>query len=276
MMDEGPAAGVNTGAERDMIRTIRGLKVHYEVVGKGHPVLLLHGWGGSSKSMAPVQSFLSDAHEVISLDLPGFGESTEPSSPWTSFDYAAVVADLLKSLGLDRVAIIGHSFGGKIAIHLALMGYAHRLVLTNSAGIRPTRSLRYYIRVGTFKFAKRISQINLLRKLLGEELDRYRAKFGSADYRNASSMMRQVLVRIVNEDISPLLSQIQVPTLLIWGDLDTATPLQDAKRMESLIPDCGLVVLKGAGHFSFLDKPREFEIIVKHFLNPPTSSDVLR
>lgn len=101
-----------------------------------------------------------------------------------------------------------------------------------------------------------------------ELIDDWKSRQGSADYRNATPMMRKCLVMAVNEDLTPLLERIKQDTLLIWGDLDTATPLGDGKLMEEKIPSSGLAVLKGTGHFSFLEQPGTFRNIMRAYFQP--------
>lgn len=100
-----------------------------------------------------------------------------------------------------------------------------------------------------------------------KRIDQIREKRGSSDYNNASEMMRRTLSKIVNEDLKSVMPSIKAPTLLIWGENDTATPLRDAKIMERLIPDAGLVSFSGCGHYSFLDNPYQFAAVLRSFLN---------
>ena len=101
----------------------------------------------------------------------------------------------------------------------------------------------------------------------GVNAARYRAKVGSSDYSSASPMMRAILSKVVNEDLTGVMPGISCPTLLIWGANDTATPLSDAKTMEKLIPDAGLVSFDGVGHYSFLENPFQFAAVLKSFLS---------
>ncbi|MDE7369928.1 MAG: alpha/beta hydrolase, partial [Muribaculaceae bacterium] len=87
-----------------------------------------------------------------------------------------------------------------------------------------------------------------------------------SDYRNSSPKMRAIMSKVVNEDLCHLMPEISAPTLLIWGENDTATPLSDAKKMERLIPDAGLVSFPGCGHYSFLDNPGQFAAVLNSFL----------
>ena len=250
---------------------VHGLRTRYLIRGSGPSVLVLHGWGASIEAIHPILTGLAPVATVYALDLPGFGESALPPSPWGVEDYQAFVAAFMDALSIQRLAIVAHSNGGRIAIRMAATEPARvsRLVLVDSAGIRPRRTLRWYRRVGMAKVGKYAA------RFLGAPGERLRAllvgRSGSADYL-AAGEMRPTLVKLVNADLRPFMPQIRVPTLLVWGSEDTDTPLSAAREMERLIPDAGLVELEGAGHFSYLDQPARFARIVSHFLAPPGSS----
>jgi len=247
---------------------VQGLRTRYLVQGTGPPVLVLHGWGASIEAAYPIVTGLAPVARVYVLDLPGHGQSDLPPAPWGVQEYQAFVAAFMDALGIERPAIVGHSNGGRIAIRMAATEPARvgRLVLVDSAGIRPKRTLRYYRRVGMAKVGKYAA------RYLGTAGERLRARIvgrvASADYA-AAGEMRPTLVRLVNSDLREYLPQVCVPTLLVWGANDTDTPLSDARLMEKLIPDAGLVVLEGAGHYSYLDQSAHFARIVSHFLAPP-------
>lgn len=245
---------------------INGLRINYQMSGRGRPVVILHGWGARIESVAPIHRHLERHFTVYSLDLPGFGASQDPPAPWGSDDYKDLVARFLDTFGIDNPTLIGHSFGGKVSIRLAAERQVNKLVLIDSAGIRPVRTFSYYLRVYSYKAAKKLAQLPLVSGLAAGAVERFKNRAGSEDYRNASGVMRQTLVRAVNEDIRELLPMIKSPTLLVWGDNDTATPVADARLMEKLIPDAGLVVFGGAGHFSYLDKLNDFLVIIGEFL----------
>ena len=118
-----------------------------------------------------------------------------------------------------------------------------------------------------YKFLKILVGNKLVLKIFPNALNNLKKKFGSADYRNATPIMRDTLVKTVNEDLTDLLPNIKQSTLLIWGENDTATPLEDAKKMESLIKDSGLVTIKGAGHFSFVEQPAFVNRVLNSFFN---------
>lgn len=142
-----------------------------------------------------------------------------------------------------------------------------KLILVDAAGIKPKRTFAYYRKVYTFKAMKWLMYLALGKKEAEKRLDARRAKAGSSDYAQASPMMRRILSKVVNEDLTARLSLIKAPTLLVWGTEDTATPLSDARKMESLIPDAGLVAFDGCGHYSFLDNPVGFKAVLKSFLS---------
>ena len=141
------------------------------------------------------------------------------------------------------------------------------MILVDAAGIKPRRSIKYYYRVYTFKAGKLLMRLFLGKKRAEKRIEAMRAARGSADYANSTPIMRAVLSKVVNEDLTSQLSGINVPTLLIWGENDTATPVSDARKMEHLIPDAGLVTFPGCGHYSFLDNPAQFRAVLNSFLN---------
>lgn len=245
---------------------VMGLSINYKLSGQGRDALILHGWGANIQAVEPIHSILERGLRVCSVDLPGFGKSQEPPEAWDVYSYAKFVAELCRLLNIKNPILIGHSFGGRLCIILAaqrLMAI-NKIILVDSAGILPKRRLDYYIKVYTYKTAKKaIDCVNIFSKGLS---DRLKARFGSADYKNASQTMKKIMVRVVNEDLTYLLKDIDKSTLLIWGEKDDATPVEDGRLMEKLIPDAGLVVLNGAGHFSYLERLGDFTAIILKYL----------
>lgn len=253
---------------------INGVHLHFTETGKtgGKPVILMHGWGCDTTTVAGIAAALEGTRRVISVDLPGHGKSSEPpmlsdGRPWGVYEYADTIEKLIKTLGLDSPALIGHSYGGRVAIVLGSRIPVEKIVLVDSAGIKPKRKLSYYWKVYRFKALKKILPLIMGKKKGAELIEKRRAKAGSADYRAASPVMRMVMSRSVNQDLRHLMPSIKAPTLLIWGEADTATPLSDAKIMEHIIPDAGLVSFKGVGHYSFLDRPAQFRAVIQSFLS---------
>lgn len=250
-----------------MIVEINGLKIHFKVSGQGRDLVMLHGWGADISSLRPLHRHYERFFRTYSLDLPGFGLSDQPPHKWGVAEYAETVASFLQNLGLNQPIILGHSFGGKISVYLAAHQQPlHKLILVDSAGIVPKRRANYYLRVYLYKTARCIAELPGLKKIFGKKLQAFKNQAGSQDYRNAKGVMRETLVKVVNEDLTDMLSRIKVPTLLVWGRDDTATPVDDGRLMEQLIPGAGLVVLQGAGHYSYLDRLPEFIKVTGMFL----------
>lgn len=225
--------------------------LEYYVKGSGRNLVFLHGWGCSMSSFEFVARAMVRTCRVLNLDLPGFGRSDPPQEDWGVTEYAECVATLLRELRMTPCVLVGHSFGGRIAIKLA----AERpelvcgVVLVDSAGIRPRLSLKKRRSIAAYKRAKARGEC---------------PTGGSRDFANAGPL-RGTLVRVVNEDLTPLLHEIAAPCLLFWGNKDRETPLWMARRMKRLIPNAGLVVAEG-GHFSFLENGYLFLRVLDSFL----------
>lgn len=233
------------------------------------PTLLLHGWGASSDLFAATMRGLGDGLDLIAPDFPGFGATEPPPVPWGVGEYVDWTLALLDWLDVERANIVGHSFGGRVAIKLAALHPERvaRLVLTDAAGIRPRRDWRYHAQVRAFKTMRALAQWRYTPQPLREWAGAQVAQQGSPDYKAASGTVRGSFVRVVNEDLRDYLPRIHAPTLLIWGDRDEDTPLADAQLMERLIPDAGLVVFEGAGHYAYLEQSGRFCVIVKQFFH---------
>ncbi len=245
---------------------IDGLNINYIEEGKGKHVLLLHGWGGSIQTMMPIFNILKDKFRVVTLDLPGFGDSDIPKEPWNSYDYAECINKFIEKLNLNNIILFGHSHGGRIAIILASKyNLVKKLILIDSAGIIPKRKVKYYIKVYWFKMLKKI-YLTFPVKNKQDKLDKFYKKFGSKDYRDAEGVMRHTMVKVINDNLVRLLASIKAPTLLIWGENDEDTPLYMGQLMEKEIPDSGLVLLKGAGHYSYIDNYEQFRAVINVFL----------
>lgn len=251
-----------------MLISINGIDIHYKVSGEGQDLVILHGWGGSTKSFNPVHHHYEQYFRTYSLDWPGFGKSQEPNEPWGVKEYAEMFCELMRKLNIQNPIVMAHSFGGRVVIYSAgkLKYNFHKIILIDSAGIKPKRGINYYLKVYFYKLIKKIVYLPGFKQLLLERFEHYRKKAGSADYRNASEIMKKVFVKVVNQDLTEFLPHINAPTLLIWGENDTATPLGDAKIMEKLVPDAGLVVFKNVGHFSYLEDYNRFICVTNNFL----------
>ncbi|MCC8176569.1 MAG: alpha/beta hydrolase [Bacteroidales bacterium] len=251
----------------DKTINIGDVTMHYRVSGGGKPLILMHGWGCNCTTVASIEATAAESHTVYNVDFPGFGYSTEPPEPWGVELYTQAIEQLAKTEGLENPSLLGHSFGGRVGILYASRNPVDKLILVDAAGVKPKRSMKYYYKVYTYKLGCRLLRLTLGKEKAQKRIDALRAKRGSSDYNGASPMMRRILSRVVNEDLKSEMPKIQAPTLLIWGENDTATPLADAKTMARLIPDAGLVTFAGCGHYSFLDNPRQFQAVLRSFLN---------
>lgn len=251
-------------------KTVNGISINYEQKGSGDLIVLLHGWGSNIKLFANLIELLSKKYTVVAMDMPGFGESEEPPSAWCVDDYVQFVIDFLKDYDTKQVMLLGHSFGGRVIIRMhareSLPFDITKVILVDSAGIMPPKSNKKSWRTRYYKLGKAFLSTKLMQKLAPDALENFRKKMGSADYAAASPLMRQVMVKVVNEDLEPYLHLIKCPTLLVWGVNDTATPLSDGEKMEKLIPDAGLVKLENAGHYSFLEQQYTFNRVMCSFL----------
>lgn len=226
-----------------------------EGFGAGEPwALALHGWGRSHADFAGVLEGSGTGVEpldAVALDLPGFGATPPPPGAWGSAQYAAAVAAVLDEMA-PRVVLLGHSFGGRVAVHLA----AERpervaaLVLTGVPLYRPEGSRARP--AASYRAVRRLARMGLV----GERrLDRARQRYGSSDYRAATGVMRDVFVAVVGERYESLLHRITCPTVLVWGEQDRDAPVEVARRAAGAIGGSELVVLPGVGHMTPLAAP---------------------
>lgn len=249
--------------------TVNGLHLHYEQYGQGEDVLLLHGWGSSSEAFSYLGGRIARQYRVTALDFPGFGKSDFPPAPWTVEDYAALTLAFMQAIGLQNPIMLGHSFGGRVIIKLCGTDRVHpeKIILVDAAGIRhkPTAAVR--LRTRCFKIAKWALTRRPWAKACKPVLEKVRGYFGSSDYNSAPPVLRQTLVQVVNEDLTHHLAHIKASTLLIYGENDTATPVEDARIMERTIPDAGLCVIPDAGHWAMVEKAGHVAAIIDSFLN---------
>ena len=248
---------------------IKDWNINYEVYGKGEPVVFLHGWLTDLETMKPISTNLMKTHKVYLVDVVGFGKSSLPKEPLNSNDFAEFLKEFLEKLNIKNPVLIGHSNGGRIIINAVgkNMVKAKKIVLIDSAGIKPKRSSGYYIKLAVFKTGKLF--LNLLPNTKGikEFKENLRGKVGSSDYKASPIVLKDTMKIILNEDVKDLLPNIKVPTLLIWGRMDKATPISDAKIMEKLIPDAGLVEYPYGTHFSYLENVENCKLVLDSFLN---------
>ncbi|MDD4298770.1 MAG: alpha/beta hydrolase [Bacilli bacterium] len=224
---------------------------------EGKDIVLLHGWGQNIEMMDPIGRRLQDDFKITIIDFPGFGKSPEPPFSWTMDDYLEAVKLLLKKLKIKNPIVIGHSFGGRIALMYAATEEVTKLALFGTPFRRTNKKATLKLKI--LKFMKKVPVINKLEGYM-------KKRIGSRDYRNATPIMRQILVNVVNYDYLPFVSKIKASTILIWGSNDTEVPLSEAEYMESVIPDCGLIVYEGCTHFAYIERLDQTVNILNEFL----------
>ena len=193
-----------------------------------------------------------------------------PKTVWNTATYANFLKACLEKLHIENPIVIGHSFGGKMAIHLAASTPVKKMILIDSAGIKPKRTYRYYFKVLPRKLAKKCIDCFFPKSFSKKIIEFFKKRMGSTDYKQASGIVREILIQSVNEDLRLFLPSILAPTLLIWGEKDKETPPSDGKLMAKLIPNSTFMILKNAGHFAYLDNFREFSAILDLFLKENT------
>ncbi len=229
--------------------------INYTKEGIGDDVLFLHGWGGDKNSFKAIYSKLQDI-SYTAVDLWGFGKSplSDPNG-FSVIDYADKLADFIKSQNYKNLTVVGHSFGGRIAVVLAANypQLINKLVLTDAAGLKRFK-LKVFLKVLRYKTKKRFFK----------KTDP--SKHASADYNAAKGALRATLIKTVKQDLSKFAKKIKCPTLIVWGEKDTETPLWIAKKYKRLIKDSGLVVIKNAGHFCFLEDVNLYTRVLSCFI----------
>lgn len=255
-----------------MMLTANGAQVYCEQTGEGKDVLLLHGWGCTTEHFRPIISDMQESYRLTVIDFPGHGKSGRPPEPWGVGDYAKCVEDVLQQLKIEKCSLIAHSFGGRVSLHLA----AHhpemidKMVLTGCAGLKKPQTEEQKKRSEAFQKKKKqlqnLQKLPLVGKMAEKAMEKLRRQYGSADYNALDEEMRKTFVKVIGEDLSPLLSKIQASTLLVWGEKDQDTPLWMGQKMEQEIRDAGLVVFENDDHFAYLRQWPRFVKIVRTFL----------
>lgn len=234
------------------------INLYYEKYGNHKKsIVILPGWGNTRKTFDYLISFLENYFTIYIVDYPGFGNTHFPNKNLTIYDYSNLIYEFIKFLNLDDPILIGHSFGGRIII--TLLGYYQykfsNIILMNSAGIKPKKTLLKRFKIFFYKFLQKSA--NLLPKKLKIKLKNYLFnKFSSSDYKNLNDNMKITFKNVINEDLTPYLKNIRTKSLLIWGNKDYDTPIKDANIMNKFIDNSELIILDKASHFSYLEQPK--------------------
>ena len=212
------------------------------------PVLALHGWARDRRDLVGIVS----GREALLPDLPGFGSSPPPPEAWGAVEYGASVAEFLTSHGQGPYVVVGHSFGGRVAVALAAEypSLVSGMLLCGVPLVLIAPPARPKLAFRAARWAQR-------RGLLSDSVvERLRQRYGSADYNAAEGVMRAVLVRVIAEDYSELLARVQAPVGLCWGENDAAVPVEVARRAASLVTNLACFeIVPGVGHDVILQAP---------------------
>jgi len=249
-----------------MTITYKDLTMYYEKYGDGEKnILILPGWGETRNTFMEMISILSIDYTVYIVDYPGFGHSPFPNRELTMMDYAELVNYFICSLQLKNLFLIAHSFGGRVSILLSAKYHAPitKLILIDSAGIKPKQTLRVRFKRRIYKILQGISGI-LPKKHKKKAKAWLFQKFSSSDYQNLSEDRRSTFKNIVNLDLSCYLSSIKTETLLLWGENDIDTPLKDGIKMQKKIANSELIIFPRCSHFCYLENTY---VVVKIILN---------
>lgn len=246
-----------------MYQKIGNQNIYFQKIGHGKNLILLHGWKQDVSSFWGVVNFLKNGFTVWLIDLPGFGRSDLPKKAFDTKDYARIIAGFVKTKNIKSPIILGHSFGGKVAIKLARYypKLVDKLILVGSSGIKRDPGIQNYL---IYPIAK---IIHYLMPDIFNIKSQIRKKFYrkiESDYENAG-LMKTSLIKTLKEDLTADLTQVKIETLIIWGEKDRAVPLKYGKRMYQLIENSKLVVLENKGHFLHLHDPGKVAYYVKDF-----------
>lgn len=226
--------------------TVNGLKVNYKIFGEGTPFLILHGWGSKAEKWEGIGELLvKRGFKVIIPDLPGFGLSQLPLNPWNLDDYCTFVENLVKFLNLDKFHLLGNSFGGAVAVKYSLKHpeKVEKLFLVAAACIR-----RKTIKKSVLKWASKVLKnfsflpfYSFIRKKIYQLI--------RSDYADFDNVMKETYLKVISEDLSKFLSSIKIPTVIIWGDKDRATPVEHAYLINKQIIGSKLIIIPGGTHY---------------------------
>lgn len=250
--------------------SIKNLKINYKIAGRGEPLLILHGWGGSSDSWRIVGKKLSaKGYKVLIPDLPGFGKSQAPFKPWGIDGYVKFLNSFLNKLKTKKIFLIAHSFGGRIAIEFAAFypQKLKKLILCSAPGVKFQPTFRQMIAMEMARLGNLIFKPKSLWPLKNKARSLFYFFLRQRDYLNSNETMRQVFQKVVKKNLSPYLSQIKTKTLIIWGKEDKLVPLRCGKLIKDKIFDSQLEILPKIGHSPHLECPEKLTKIILKFLN---------
>lgn len=229
---------------------VDGVVVSYECAGSGYPIILLHGWGARKETFNKLFLHLAENFMVYVIDLPGFGE-TEIGLPMSMDSVVDLIYHFNLKLSIDNPILLGHSYGGRLAIIYASKYEVKKLILVASAGLKQKLNFKKKLKVRLYKALKKCG---------------LRIKMGSRDYIDSDNVKRHMLVEAVNTDLTENLKKISAETLLIYGTNDKVTPTKLGRRIKNNINNSILVEMEDCGHFLYLERAMEFQLILDSFI----------
>lgn len=235
------------------------VKVNYEYIDNKskNTLVFLHGWGANIKMMLPIANPFVKDNNVLVVDLPGHGKSTEPTYSWELDHFVDMLRELFNKLKIKEPILIGHSFGGKLSMIYASKYKVKKLILLSSPYRGEFRKVPFKVKV-----LKKAAKVPGLKTMANY----FKKHMGSTDYKNASPIMRGILVKHVNTDLTEEVKKINVPTIIIWGTNDTTVKIDSAYELEKLIKDCAVIPYEGMGHFAYLDNAKKTVSIINSFI----------
>lgn len=237
---------------------------------KKYPVLILHGWNlNAFKYRYLISELKKSGLKIVCFDLPGFRNTPPIFHPWTIADYGNYVMDYLKNRHIEKVIIVGHSFGGRIGIYLSVNfpNMVKALVLSGTPGLGADLTLKekaYLILAKSGKIIFSLPLLSLLREKLRKILYRI---IGSYDYYKTDGVLRETFKNIVAYRLEQYLSEIKQPVLVIWGEKDKIVPVKVAYGMNKIIKNSKINIVSNAGHGVLFTHPKEFAGLVEKFID---------
>ncbi|MFA5249666.1 MAG: alpha/beta hydrolase [Candidatus Paceibacterota bacterium] len=251
---------------------INDVEINYKTAGEGKPLLIWHGWGGSSDSWVKVQDVLAQKGlQVISLDLPGFGKSSNPPQPWGTAEYLDLLLKFIQKIGLENFFLLGHSFGGGLSAKFTAL-YPQKvkaLVIVGAAIFRGKKRLspRQKIASAIAKLGSFFAKVPLAGKLYPMARRILYRFAGTSDYYKANEVMKKTFVKVNAEDLGECLPMIKAPSLVIWGRCDRSVPVQDAFEANKLISNSKIKIIEGGNHSPHLNQPELTSQLIAEFLS---------
>ena len=231
-------------------------------------LLILPGWGGTVESWQNFINLAKNDFQVICLELPCFGAQPCPKETWGVEEYARFVSQKIKDLNLIKPVLLGHSFAGQVAAYLAASQpqLISRLILSGASALRPEQNFKRFIFGWLSKIGKVFFSLPLVKNLKAPAQKFLYKLAGSPDYGATSGLQREIFKKIIRQDLTEQLKKIKIPTLVVWGALDSYASLSNGKKIAALIPNARLEIIPGGKHGLHLQMPEKLYSIIKNFL----------